>query len=168
MLNITQFRNLVLFPTLEYLGKHTLAIEQLMTGTMLTESTVGNVTYLAQHPNGPALGIYQIEPATHKDVWENFLVYKTDIQEKVMGLVPANAWNQSNKYPKHELLITSLEYSTAICRLIYLRKKEPVPLQNDWEGHAAYWKQHYNTPLGKGTPEKFVEACKKAGLIKED
>lgn len=40
------------------------------------------------------------------------------------------------------------------CRLHYLRVPSPVP--RDLAGQAAYWKQHYNTPLGKGTAEKYL------------
>ena len=40
----------------------------LLTGTAAKESIVGK--YVKQI-NGPALGIYQIEPNTHQDLWHN-------------------------------------------------------------------------------------------------
>lgn len=40
------------------------------------------------------------------------------------------------------------------CRLHYLRCPGPIPAT---EGQrAAYWKKHYNTTAGKGTPEKYL------------
>jgi hypothetical protein len=50
-----------------------------------------------------------------------------------------------------------------MCRLHYRRVAEPLPAAKDTEAMAAYWKAHYNTPLGKGTVEKalprFIVAC---------
>ena len=42
------------------------------------------------------------------------------------------------------------------CRLHLLRCPGPIPASI--EGQAAYWKQYYNTPLGKGRPEDFISA----------
>jgi hypothetical protein len=40
-----------------------------------------------------------------------------------------------------------------LCRLHYLRVADPVPRSVD--AQSEYWKAHYNTYLGKGTPEKY-------------
>jgi hypothetical protein len=40
------------------------------------------------------------------------------------------------------------------CRLHYLRVPAPIP--HDLAAQAAYWKLHYNTPLGKGSVEKYI------------
>ena len=47
-------------------------------------------------------------------------------------------------------------YGAAVCRLCYYRKPDALPEAGDIEGQAAFWKQHYNTPLGKGTVTKYV------------
>jgi len=39
-------------------------------------------------------------------------------------------------------------------RLHYFHKSAPVP--GDLEGQAAYYKRHYNTAAGKGSPEKYI------------
>jgi hypothetical protein len=39
----------------------------------------------------------------------------------------------------------------------YIRAPAPLPGQDDLQGLANYWKQHYNTPLGAGTPEEFLD-----------
>lgn len=43
----------------------------------------------------------------------------------------------------------------AFARLYFIGIQEPIPA--DLAGQAAYWKRHYNTALGQGTPEQFVE-----------
>jgi len=46
-------------------------------------------------------------------------------------------------------------YACAMARVLYYRRPEPLPLPSDIDGLAAYWKQWYNTPLGKGDPVKW-------------
>ena len=46
---------------------------------------------------------------------------------------------------------------TAICRIHYWRKPGAIPAEI--EGQAAYWKRHYNTPLGRGTVEKYLKCA---------
>jgi len=43
-----------------------------------------------------------------------------------------------------------------MCRLHYRRVNAPLPKANDIQGMADYWKAHYNTVKGKGTPSEFV------------
>lgn len=115
--------------------------------------------YLTQL-QGVALGIYQIEPATHKDLWQNYLVRHSDLAAKIRSLASErSAWMDKNSE-----LITNLAYATAIARIIYYRASEPLPHPNDIEGLAKYWKQHYNTPNGKGEIEDFIYHYKELAL----
>ena len=43
-----------------------------------------------------------------------------------------------------------------------LRQPEALPEAGDIEGQAAFWKQHYNTPLGAGTVSKYAFKVQKA------
>lgn len=56
----------------------------------------------------------------------------------------------------HHQLVTNLAYAAALCRAHYFRRPEPLPAAGDVEGQAAYWKRHYNTRFGKGTPDQYV------------
>ena len=47
-------------------------------------------------------------------------------------------------------------YGAAVCRLCYYRKPDALPEAGYIEGQASFWKQHYNTPLAKGTATKYV------------
>jgi hypothetical protein len=143
-----QLKLYVVIPTLTDLNLWSDSATNLLLGTCAQESAMG--TYLKQVV-GPALGIYQIEPATHADVWDNYLRFKPDLAHKVLSLGKRD----------DKSLITNLAYATAIARIIYLRVAAPLPGSADIEGLARYWKQYYNTPLGKGCVADFIANYKK-------
>ncbi len=154
MLNIPQFRASIVRPTLEAIGAHNEAAESLVLGTALQES---NLHYLRQLADGPARGVYQMEPATHDDIWENFLAFRQELSDRVTAfLVPGQ--------DRVAQLVWNLAYATAMCRVHYMRVPHPLPAPDDVRGLAEYWKQHYNTPQGRGTPEEFIEKYKNAVL----
>lgn len=146
----------VVTPTLHAQGLYSLAAAQLVTATAVHESQSGH--YLRQ-VNGPALGIFQVEPATHRDLFENFLRYQPTHRRNLLRLAaclyPDERERLDIKQLEHQL-ITNLAYAAAVCRLCYYRKAEPLPPANDPIAQARYWKAHYNTPAGRGTVEQFV------------
>lgn len=143
-----ELRLYVIRPTLQMIDLWSEAAENLLLGTAAQESRLGR--YLTQ-TRGPALGIYQIEPATHLDVWESFLNAHPTLLEKTKALLSHYDANH-----KDAALITNLSYSTVIARIIYYRAPKTLPAANDIQGLAAYWKKYYNTPLGKGKTTEFV------------
>ena len=66
----SQIRSMVIRPSLKKLGLHSTSAEELVPGTAIVES---GLTYLKQHGEGPALGLWQVGPATHEDLYTNFL-----------------------------------------------------------------------------------------------
>tara|TARA_R110002049_G_scaffold239404_3_gene412579 strand:+ start:1940 stop:2359 length:420 start_codon:yes stop_codon:yes gene_type:complete len=129
--------------------------ENLLMGTAAQESHLG--TYLAQLGGGPALGIFQMEPATHQDIWDNFLRYKTYIRAGVLEGVPPTHREPSQSAAHASLLIHDLSYATAMARIHYLRVSEALPADpDDVEALGTYWKNHYNTHRGRGTVAEFV------------
>ena len=147
MIVVGDFKKLVLEPTLNYLEMSSPAAINLLLGTALMES---RLKHLIQKPNGPALGLFQMEPATHEDIWNNFLKYKTSLAEKVSGLIAPKPDNETQ-------LKTNLAYATAMCRVHYYRAPTKLPEAEDLDGLAHYWKKYYNTELGAGKPEEFCE-----------
>ena len=148
-MNAKQLRELVVRPTLEYLDPlipYSKEAEDLLMMTAAHESHLG--TYLKQ-VGGPALGIYQMEPATHDDIWDNFLKYKIPLANAV------TVDNIGGMYD-HSELITNLAYATAMARVHYWRVPEPLP--KDLRGLAEYAKKHWNTELGKATAEDYYNA----------
>ncbi len=148
-----QFKKEVVEPTLKAIGRYSEAAANLIVGTVWQES---RGKYIKQLGNGPALGFIQMEPATHDDIWENYLKYKSTLAEDVKQLALLGDV-AGQKYPDSKSLMDSLPYQVAMCRCHYLRKKPAIPAYNDVEGMAHYWKDHYNTSLGKGTPEEFIK-----------
>lgn len=155
-MDVKQLRESIVRPTLQAIGMHSMAAEQLVLGTMAQES---RFEYLKQLGNGPALGLAQMEPATHDDIWLNYLNYKPVLAEKVSRLgSKANMRSFGGiESPKPIELVSNLSYAVAMCRVHYRRVPAALPSADDIEGLARYWKDHYNTHLGKGTVEEFIE-----------
>jgi len=158
-MNIRQLKNFVIRPTLEYLGQgnpriaSVSAIEQLL-GTVAHESQftyLDQVTGPADSELGPAIGIYQIEPATMGDLFKNYLSApsRRDLSDRVMSLLAARP------VPRDQLA-TNLAFATAIARLIYLRSPVALAPAGDIAGHARVWKTVYNTAKGAGTESQFI------------
>lgn len=144
MLDVGQVRALVIRPALEALHLHSVAAEELVLGTALQES---GLRYLQQLGGGPALGLWQMEPATHDDLWTNFLNYRPDLAERVRSLCAT---------PICEALAGNLWYAAAMCRLHYFRRPEPLPEAGNITNMASYWKRFYNTSGGKGSVTEYL------------
>ena len=147
MLDPEQFRRHVIRPSLKRLGLHSPAAESLLLGTAIAES---GLSALVQKGGGPALGVYQIEPATHADLWRNHLAYRPVRAARVLTLAAGGLG-------RPEQLVWNLAYATAMARLVYWRRPELLPPAGDIPGLAAYWKAHFNTAAGKGAAAKFIE-----------
>ena len=152
MLAATLLRSMVIRPALTKINLWSRSAEELVLGTAIVES---GLTYLKQHGEGPALGLWQVEPATHEDLYTNYLHYRQDLGMALAELRAAGASMDDN-------LAANLLYGVAVCRLIYYRRPEPFPEAGDIEGQAAFWKQHYNTPFGAGTVSKYVYKVEKS------
>ena len=87
MMLASQAQSLVIRPALEKLSLRSLSAEELVLGTAIVES---GLTYLKQHGDGPALGLWQVEPATHDDLYTNFLNYRPELGSKLMQLRAPN------------------------------------------------------------------------------
>ena len=165
MIKAEDLRDLVVRPTLESMellwpGASREAAVNLLVGIAAHESTIGGKTHLKQ-VRGPALGIYQIEPATHADTWDNYLLLKKKkgafIRELLSQLPP------QTEEEIHAELIHNLRYATAIARIKIWRAdfkalgiawpEDP----NDAEALGKIWDVAYNANPEKGTVEEFVE-----------
>jgi len=130
------------------------AAENLLIGTAMHES---KLEYLHQI-NGPAIGLWQMEPDTHNDLWENYIKYRDNLKSLLRQLAGAK---HLSKNVDHKEMHGNLNYACAMARMQYYRQAEPLPDSQDIEGLAEYYKKYYNTPLGKATPRHFVEAYHK-------
>lgn len=151
-MNPDHLYNYVIEPTLRHIGLFSEAAAELVLGTALQES---NGDYLKQIGGGPAVGIYQMEPATYDDIWKNYLVYKPILTREILSLeLPRFAKGASE-------MIGNLYYATAMCRVHYYRRPEALPPAGNVKKQAAYWKAHYNTRLGHGTIDQYINNWKR-------
>jgi hypothetical protein len=133
---------------LHYMGKHSDAAVELLMLTAATESHCG--TYINQ-VGGPALGIFQMEPATEQDIFKNYLLYNQDLRAEILDF-------KFSVYTHESLnLRANLPYQIAIARVHYLRVSAPLPDATDIKGLAEYWKKYWNTPLGKGKVNEAID-----------
>ena len=132
--------------TLRQIDMHSPAAEELLLGTAAHESHLGK--YLRQI-NGPARGVYQMEPWVEQDIWENYLSYRPARIQRIIDITGINS-------PDHNHLQYNPVYATIMARLHYRRISTPLPPANDLEQLAHYWKAHYNTAAGRGTPDQFI------------
>lgn len=141
---------------------------RLLVGTAAAES---HLEIRRQIGGGPARGLWQMEPATAHDIFENYLIHRPDRYAKLMALMIS-----MSEVPIWTPALIDLEmhlehndiFACAMCRIHYLRVPEPIP--ETVEQHAKYWKQYYNTPLGAGTQGHYVSAwytCECERLIAE-
>ena len=151
MIDAVQFRDLIIRPTLKALGgpQDSEAAVELLLATALHES---RLTYLKQI-RGPALGVYQMEPATFRGHVQWLL---TTDEELFRRFINATRGNIDDTIP--ERLVYDLRYATLMARIHYWRVSDPLPEAGDAPAMAKYWKDHYNTHLGAGTEEQFLSA----------
>ncbi|WP_367159322.1 hypothetical protein ABUE34_08480 [Kozakia baliensis] len=142
--DISQFKHLIVVPTLAALGLGSPSAVNLVTGTALAES---RGAYLRQINGGPALGFWQMEPATHDDCWENFLNFpaQSRLKRVLEGML-------SNDLPKCAQLVGNLRYASAMARIRFYRVGAPLPMADDAMELSLYHKQHYNTYRGAADP----------------
>ncbi|MXV44376.1 hypothetical protein GS501_04855 [Saccharibacter sp. 17.LH.SD] len=139
-LNLSQLKTEIVRPTLKAIGLWSIAAENLLTGTALVES--GGV-YLRQLGSGPALGLWQMEPFTHDDCWQNFLNFPAH-----HSLTDALLAMQSHDDTPVNQLMSNLRYGCAMARVKYLRAPAPLPEATDAAALSAYHKRWYNTENG--------------------
>ena len=138
----------------------------LLHGTIASESIYG--TYLVQLNNGPALGICQMEPATHDDIWKNWLQHRRAVADRVsyyLGL-PSGEWQNTTFSAMAPYMIWNLKYAVAMAACHYRRVPAELPEESEATvfSLAEYWKKHYNTHKGRGTVTDFVAKWERAKL----
>lgn len=149
MLNYVQLRDLIINPALKDLQLYSENASELLLFTCAVETDGG--TYLKQI-KGNALGIYQMEPKTYNDIWENYIKNKPSV---MLNLVH----NFNIVFmPSEDRLIYDLRFATAMTRLFYARINEPLPHANNPNLIWDYYKKYYNTFLGKAKKESAIDA----------
>lgn len=123
--------------------------DKLILGTIAQETHMG--TYPDSTPGEKGIGLCQFDKIAYEDVILNTKEYKKKKILKEFGI-------DINKVTYKELEFSPV-LSIIFCRLKYQRVPDVIPLP--LEGMASYWKEHYNSFLGAGSPEDFISNYKK-------
>ena len=102
----------------------------------------------------PAIGFFQIEPATMNDMIDNYIKYRSHYKVHLISL------GMNFQKDTAMSVMSNIGVQAALCRIHYRRDKHSIPSWDDLEGQAKYWKRVYNTNLGRGTTEHFIKANK--------
>lgn len=148
----TELRHYVVRPTLKHMGMWSQPAENLLLGTAARESGLGFHLKMA---NTQALGIYQISPKMHRNIWDRFLAPKSDLSSLVRGLA---SQREFLSHPHHELA-TNLAYATAIAWLVYWRHEPNVTKieSTDIKSMGRLWQKYFHSRC-PGTVESFVDS----------
>ena len=145
MLDKTQLRELITETLIELenqtggLIKFSRDAVELLMMTAAHESILG--TYIKQ-VEGPALGIFQMEPDTYNDIQNNFIQYRAVLRNLL-------------DHRMAEEIRWDLKLAIVMARVHYYRVPEALPTGVD--AQAEYAKKYYNTDLGKATAAKYKE-----------
>ena len=147
-MNAKQLRELIIRPTLHALGMWSKPAEDLMLGTACQESHCGEyVRQLGCSGTIGAFGVWQMEIATARDIYDNYLRYRPELKAAVERLRGAGQSIQ-------DALTSNLAYACALARIKYYR--DPAAIPADLRGQAETWKRVYNTAAGKGTIDEYM------------
>jgi len=149
----------IIRPVLIYTKMHSQAAENLLVGTAGAESDYGE--HFVQI-KGPAKGIYQMEPATHSSIWDDYLAYFPELASMARGIASQHLFSSSAQNT-HQELVYNIAYATVMARIRYKWIPAKLPEANDIIGLARYWKTHYNTHQGAGKVKDFVNKYSSEG-----
>lgn len=134
-INPADFRQLVVRPTLQKLGKWSSSLENLLLGTAAQASGLGQ-----QLKSDQGFGVFQVNPELHQTVWDRYLAFDADLASTVRGL----ASQREFLCQPHLELATNLSYATAIAWGIYAYSGAEIPADaSNIESLARCWHQHY-------------------------
>lgn len=151
-MDINQFDKSVLVPALSLIGLCSPAAHALMLGTGILES---NFDYIKQIGGGPALGVFQMEPATYNDIERYLKRYdNATLRESCLSACLYTAW------PNSDALMYNLRWSAIMARIKYFMIPDKLPLSCDASALALYYKKYYNTAKGDAQIEKCIDTFK--------
>ena len=135
--------------TLKEQNIYTDGMYMLLLGTAATESDFGK---LNKQDGGPALGIFQMEPNTANDIWNEYLAYNYVLRHKVKKTLWKNVDLKTQ-------LRYNIKYQTMMAYVHYKRAeaRKNIKIENSLSKWSAsyYYKRYFNTYAGKGSTIRF-------------
>tara|TARA_R100001163_G_C5054938_1_gene191450 strand:+ start:1063 stop:1542 length:480 start_codon:yes stop_codon:yes gene_type:complete len=146
VINRTDLEQYIIEPALREISMFSKNAVHLLSMTAALESDLG---FHLKQVNGPALGIYQMEPDTHDDVWDSVLAFNANKLNRVMG--SGCAFSEAKR------MIYDLKYATIMARVLYSRFKEVIPDLYETKDMINYYLEYWK-------PNKRVMNYEKAKL----
>jgi hypothetical protein len=146
MIDHKQWRKYIIQPALQAINLYSLEAEELLIATMAHESL--GFSFMDQ-VGGPALGPYEMEPPTYKDLW-TYISRNRDLAKLVLRELGYGFPPPAN-YMAHNLWL-----ATMMARIFYMRVNVPLPAANDIDAIWQYYKLHWNTEKGSATKDAFI------------
>lgn len=151
------------YKELEKIIQDTLSIFEQLGGAKYSDQAVDLLMMIACHEslcgqytkqvNGPALGVFQMEPFTHDDLYESYINHNRTIDFAIGKFVPSRQ-SLIDKKSRAELLQTDIRYAIILARVFFMRFKDPIP-DTDFS-RAIYAKKFWNTEKGKATEDQYL------------
>src|SRR6185503_15996470 len=133
MIDVNQLRKYVIQPPLKSIGLYSPGAEELLVATAAVESRLG--TFVKQE-NGPAVGLYQMEPNTFNDIIHN------DADVNKINILMVCGFRV---IPDALEMVTNMKLATIMARLHYHRFPDPIPDAADIQGIWNLYKKRWNT-----------------------
>lgn len=131
-------------------GKYETAKEMIIE-TAIAESGLGQIE---DKTVAAGMGLTQFDELPFNDIKNRSMKLRSKILKDLKVDISLVEWNELRHNSFLALLFT---------RLHYWLKGDPIP--RTIEERAAYWKLHYNTKLGKGTIEHYLEMNRKYKVL---
>lgn len=105
--------------------------------------------------NGPALGLIQMEPATHNSTWK----FGDSIWDNALicGIISQEQFN-NHSHPKPERLVYDLAYNVFMFRQRMFMFTEKIP--KDVHGISRYLKEYWNSAKGAAHDDSYFNDWK--------
>jgi hypothetical protein len=159
MVNPYQFANLILEPAYKACNMYSLNAMYLMTCIAGVES---KLTHLKQLPNGPAVGLFQVEPATYIDTCR-YLNLHPALRDQILS------YCQYESLPNVDALIHNLAFNALIARVKIWMIPEQIPSYKDPAAQAAYYEKYYNANADVDKTQEFIKfAAEVSGWINHE
>lgn len=127
---------------------------------MLTAQIESDLGHYYRQIKGPAVGIFQMEPATEKSIWNDYLKYRPALAQKIKNLrVKASLGSRELEY--------NVAYATAMAAVLYQWRKVDFTEIHSAMDMVNVYKEKFNTTRGKSTLNKTIQKLYGSKIIKE-
>ena len=151
MLNKQQMKIHIINPVLKEMNAYSREASDLVWGTMCVESELYFIRQKGCTKGNGAYGMIQMELATARDIIKNYIKYRPYLIN-----LYKKYYNKSLSLEQN--LMGNIQFQVFMCRTHYLRVPATIP--EDRTGQARYWKSFYNTGIGAGTVEDYLDKWK--------